>query len=257
MSNTMTDLSGKQVPIPAGAKVVPLNKIPPPPPGYTLDQPVPSGWTPVNEEALRLGWTPVREPIPPPPPGFTLDPAPAGDDWFAQNAPPPNKPPQTMTDLHGNQVPIPAGARVVPLQEDWFAANAPGVNRPTTIGPQHKTTAGDVLQEVGRIPTDPLGVIGDALDTVTNAIENYNQQGREEHPVLSHIGDVTRSAKELLFGGQEAGKPMGTRSGVMNNPVTTAMSLAPAAADLAEAGTARLGKYLASREARAARYHDA
>ena len=68
---------------------------------------------------------------------------------------------------------------------------------------------------------------------ITNPIENYTQQGRAEHPVLSRVGDVTRNAKELLFGGQEAGKPMGTSSGIANNPVTTAMSLAPGGAQLA------------------------
>jgi hypothetical protein len=63
-------------------------------------------------------------------------------------------------------------------------------------------------------------------EITTTGIENYTQKGREEHPVLSRVGDVTRGVKELLYGGKEAGKPMGTSSGVANNPVTMAMSMA-------------------------------
>jgi hypothetical protein len=55
-------------------------------------------------------------------------------------------------------------------------------------------------------------------------IENYTPQGRAEHPNLAAAGDVGRNLRELLFGGQSAGKPMGTSSGIVNNPVTGAMS---------------------------------
>ena len=48
-----------------------------------------------------------------------------------------------------------------------------------------------------------------------------------------------RNAKELLYGGQDAGKPLGTSSGVMNNPVTQAMSMAPGAAELGAAARKR------------------
>jgi hypothetical protein len=68
---------------------------------------------------------------------------------------------------------------------------------------------------------------------ITTPIESYTQEGRAEHPILSRVGDVTRGAKELMFGGQEAGKPMGTSSGIANNPVTTAMTLAPGGAEVA------------------------
>src|ERR1700729_1223262 len=66
-----------------------------------------------------------------------------------------------------------------------------------------------------RADTDTSNVRSAILDpykipNLTNSIENYTQEGRAEHPVWSRIGDVTRGAKELLYGGQEAGKPMGT-----------------------------------------------
>jgi hypothetical protein len=60
---------------------------------------------------------------------------------------------------------------------------------------------------------------------ITTPIESYTQEGRAEHPILSRVGDVTRGAKELMFGGQSAGKPMGTSSGVANNPVTSTMAM--------------------------------
>ena len=62
--------------------------------------------------------------------------------------------------------------------------------------------------------------VGENIDKLTEPIENYTPAGRTEHPILSRLGDVTRGVKELLEGGQAAGKPMGTSSGVVNNPVT-------------------------------------
>jgi hypothetical protein len=56
--------------------------------------------------------------------------------------------------------------------------------------------------------------IGGTLSDLTKPIENYTEAGRAEHPILSRVGDVTRDAKELLFGGKAAGKPMGTTGGV-------------------------------------------
>jgi hypothetical protein len=74
------------------------------------------------------------------------------------------------------------------------------------------------------------------------SLESYTQEGRKEHPVLSSIGDAISSARELLTGGQSAGKPMGTSSGIMDNPVTMAMSLAPGAASGAAAIQSKLTK---------------
>ena len=50
---------------------------------------------------------------------------------------------------------------------------------------------------------------------------------------MAKIGDLADNVQELLTGGQSAGKPMGTRSGLLNNPVTMAMSAAPGAAEAA------------------------
>jgi hypothetical protein len=74
------------------------------------------------------------------------------------------------------------------------------------------------------------GPIGNPFDF--SKIENYTQEGRKDHPILSRVGDVSKGVTELLTGGQSAGKPMGTSSGIQNNPVTMAMALAPDAAAL-------------------------
>ena len=59
--------------------------------------------------------------------------------------------------------------------------------------------------------------IGENIDKLTEPIENYTPAGREAHPILARLGDVTRGVKELLEGGQT---PMGAKSGVLNNPAT-------------------------------------
>jgi hypothetical protein len=110
----------------------------------------------------------------------------------------------------------------------------------STISAAPKTTAASVLHNVSQIPVDPVGSVAHALDSVTSEIENYTQQGREEHPILSRIGDVTRHAKEMLTGGQSAGESMGTSSGVLNNPVTTAISAAPGVAEVGALAQSKL-----------------
>ncbi|MBU6231685.1 hypothetical protein KGP36_03370 [Patescibacteria group bacterium] len=93
----------------------------------------------------------------------------------------------------------------------------------------------------------PLDADSAATESVlgsTKPIENYTQEGRAEHPILSRVGDVTRGIKELVLGGQEAGKPMGTSSGIVNNPVTSAIAAAPEAAELASRGTEAIGNMI-------------
>src|SRR4029077_10373389 len=70
---------------------------------------------------------------------------------------------------------------------------------------------------------------------------------RELHPILARLGDATRAAKEFLSGGQSVGKPMGTSSGVLNNPVTQTISMADAAPEVGaavESGAKKLGDVL-------------
>ena len=86
------------------------------------------------------------------------------------------------------------------------------------------------------VSTPSLNKVNSAIDSAISAIQNYTPAGREEHPVLAQVGDLIRSAKNLMFGGQEAGNPFGTSSGVLNNPVTQAMAAAPEAAELGAAG---------------------
>lgn len=152
---------------------------------------------------------------PPPPAGFTIDTGPA------------------TTAPAGNAPPPPAGFSVdnsssVTPQVQNAAAPTDLLHQNTSIHAPTTDVMGTV-QHIAQIPTDPLGEISGALDHLTSKIENYTQQGRAEHPVLSRIGDLTRQAKELLVGGTTTEGP---QEGVLNSPVTQAMSAAPAAADL-------------------------
>lgn len=70
------------------------------------------------------------------------------------------------------------------------------------------------------------------LNELTEPIENYTPAGRAEHPILSRVGDATRTAKELLEGGQAAGKPLGTSG----SPVANEVNLLSGADDAAALG---------------------
>jgi hypothetical protein len=123
-----------------------------------------------------------------------------------------------------------------------------------TISATPKTTVADVARNVAELPVNPLGVLHRALGSTADEIENYTEEGREEHPILSRVGDVLRNAQELLEGGQSVGKSQGTSSGLVNNPVTTAISLAPGAAEVGAAATDRLAQAVdAVKAARAAK----
>jgi len=162
-----------------------------------------------------------------------------------------------------NNIPVPTGATFAPVESEavpvpqgaTFSPVTPvsDVN-PGTMSAPPKTTPGGLLDTAAQAVIDPIGSVSKALDHVTSSIENYTQQGRAEHPILSRIGDATREAKELLTGGQSAGKPLGTSSGVTNNPVTIAMSTAPGAAELGAEAEQRLTQGLeAIKSARVAR----
>jgi hypothetical protein len=84
-------------------------------------------------------------------------------------------------------------------------------------------------------PASLAEYFGPAVDALTSKIENYTQGGRDLHPVLSKLGDATRAAKELLSGGQSVGQPEGTKSGVLNNPVTQTLGAADAAPEVGAA----------------------
>jgi hypothetical protein len=125
---------------------------------------------------------------------------------------------------------------------------------PTTIsapgqGSNPFRTAGTVLEHIANIPTNPIAEISNDLNALTNKLSQYTQTGQAEHPFLSAIGDKLNAARELLAGGQAAGKPLGTSSGVLTSPVTTALSLAPAGPEVAGAAEARIGEALAARRA--------
>lgn len=120
-----------------------------------------------------------------------------------------------------------------------YGQQAQPITDTTTIGP--KKTFSNIVPTtpspgISGMLADKLGLTeaaraGSQLFNASNPIEGYNAQGRAENPTLSRLGDITASLKELLFGGQSAGKPMGTRSGLVNNPVTSSMAVAPGTAE--------------------------
>ena len=117
-----------------------------------------------------------------------------------------------------------------PPAPDFSAIQGHQIHDPSTISAAKPDTMGLGIQDIdpARLATD----IGPALDHLTSHIENYTQSGRALHPVLSRLGDATRAAKELLVGGTT---PKGPQEGVLNNPVTTTMSMAVPAPEAAEA----------------------
>ena len=133
-----------------------------------------------------------------------------------------------------------------------------GASEATKISPLPQTTpmekAAKAVETVAQIPTAPVELVSHALGSLTDSLSSYTPEGRAEHPILSKVGDALSAARELLTGGQSAGKPMGTSSGVLNNPVTVALSAAPSAAETAAAAQERLLQAVrGAREARVAK----
>jgi hypothetical protein len=105
-----------------------------------------------------------------------------------------------------------------------------------TIGPDTTPSVGSqVAQAVENAPDIPgAGVYAGLSALATSSYDwlkkqaGYTPAGGAENPVKSAIGKLGQNATELIVGGQEAGKPLGTKYGVANNPVTVAMSFADA-----------------------------
>lgn len=133
---------------------------------------------------------------------------------------------------------------------DFSSIEGHQIHDPSTISAAKPDTLGLGIQDID--PAHMAMDIGPALDHLTSRIENYTQTGRELHPVLSRLGDATRAAKEFLTGGQAAGKPMGTSSGVLNNPVTQTISMADAAPEVGaaiESGAKKAADYISDARA--------
>ena len=135
----------------------------------------------------------------------------------------PKQPPQTQ------EAPIDLSAGLVPKDQPTSTP----ITDSGSISAAPKVTAGSVLGHVANVPIDPLGELDNALNEVQSKIGSYTQEGRQAHPILSRVGDAIAGARELLQGGQSAGKPEGTRSGVVNNPVTASLIPGEAAAEAA------------------------
>lgn len=113
-----------------------------------------------------------------------------------------------------------------------------------TIGPQPKSSqfdpdimSSDPFERMGyRMVTPFARKLIDAADKLRE-VENFTQEGRKEHPIQAHLGDVANRIEGFLFGNEahpEAGIGTG-KYGMLNNPVLAAVS---GAEGLAEAPTA-------------------
>ncbi len=74
----------------------------------------------------------------------------------------------------------------------------------------------------------------DAVDKLRE-IENFTQEGKQEHPVQAHVGDIANRLEGFLFGNEnhpEAGIGTG-KYGMLTNPVLQAVAGAPEAAEAA------------------------
>ena len=179
-----------------------------------------------------------------------------------------------MADDQNKAVPTPAPAPDWMNQPTEGATSAPAPTPQTTPEPDFSNAADGVISPPEQATTPapastPQNTIGpdfssvhghrklsptSAADAVvrgasklsTEPIENYTPQGAAEHPILAHLGEVTKGIKELLGGGQYAGKPMGTESGLVNNPVTqaglTAIDAAPMAAAAEDFASKKIGE---------------
>lgn len=114
-----------------------------------------------------------------------------------------------------------SAGKPTPITDDTSVSAAPsGLGRVTAVT--------DAVGRAGLTSNFPYVHPLDAIAAGTQAVENQ----------IPNKG-VAGSAKELAFGGQAVGKPMGTSSGLLNNPVTAAMGGADDAANLGSAITRR------------------
>lgn len=129
-----------------------------------------------------------------PPPGYTLE------NPAAAVTPPPGY------TVEGSQPKAPAATLSrAPSASDMPTFGEPGINTP--------------MQRL----TMPLAKgLMEAHDKLKD-IATMTQEGRQQHPIQAKIGDLVNNIEELLLGGQAAGKPMGTSSGLLNNPVSAAI----------------------------------
>jgi hypothetical protein len=153
-----------------------------------------------------------------------------------------NEAPQT-------QSPTPASATTAPAQSLDFSA-VPGhqIEDQSTMQAAPKSVLqagpGGVAHAKGAgAQSGDLDITG-SLNKLTEPIENYTPAGRAEHPILSKLGDVTRNVKEMLEGGQAAGKPMGTSSSPIMDTANT-LGMAEDAAEYAPKVEAFVGEHAA------------
>jgi hypothetical protein len=100
--------------------------------------------------------------------------------------------------------------------------------------------------------TMPLAKVLMAAHDKLREVENFTQEGREAHPIQAKIGDVADAIEGFLFGGaQQAQHNIGTgQYGMVNNPVTAAVSTVAPAAELAEGAEAGVNAWRAARTAK-------
>lgn len=96
-------------------------------------------------------------------------------------------------------------------------------------------SAGQVLKDTAELPVNPLGAVSDEW----NSLRQLVRSSATNHPEFSKVvGDKMDALQEMLFGGQSAGKPMGTTGGVANEAeiLSGAVSGAEEAPEIVEQG---------------------
>jgi hypothetical protein len=162
---------------------------------------------------------------------------------------------QPPIDLSAGLVPkaLPSGGVDISAGLVPISSTISNAQPQATIGPQPKVSDVDSgamaqafapnnpIEQAGiRLSMPLVKALADLHDKLRDT-ETMTQEGAQQHPIQAKIGELANSINELLLGGQSAGKPMGTREGILNNPVTSLMAVAPGAAEEAPEAAEAVG----------------
>jgi hypothetical protein len=165
---------------------------------------------------------------------------------------------QPPIDLSAGLVPLPSSNQTLRIASSQPLPSSTPSTSQTSVGPEDSSSilqkAAGVINEAAKLPTDPLGLAGDALGAVSG--QGLTQSGRASHPVAAWLQDKAQGLQEFLFGGKAAGKPMGTSGGVADE--ASILAAVPAAEETTELAVGKAGEAIEGmRAARAAKQAEA
>lgn len=143
-----------------------------------------------------------------------------------QKAQPPTQPAGNPFD-----VPLPSEQKQTAAQPKETLSPNPGAGEVPTFG--------DSSMPVSQRLTMPLVKALVGIHDKLREVQNYSQEGREQHPIQAKLGDVANAIEGLLIGSEaHPESSIGTgKYGVLNNPVSGSIlpvGEGPAAAKVAE-----------------------